>query len=101
MDMADALQAAGVTGVTTSFHEPRDIAAERVEIDRVVAGKTVPSVLHETAECFPDAAALKWRGPNGWQTLTWAGYRALARDATLGLLRLGFGRGEFGLIMAR
>jgi long-chain acyl-CoA synthetase len=104
MDMADALQAAGVTGatsVTTSTNETRDIAAERAAIDGAVAGKTIPSVLHETAERYPEATALKWRTPGGWQTLTWADYRAVVRDATLGLQQLGFGRGEFGLIMAR
>src|SRR5258705_12339742 len=104
MDVADGLQAAGgtsVTSVTTSTNETRDIAAERAAIDGAVAGKTIPSVLHETAERYPDAAALKWRTPGGWQMLTWGDYRSVVCDATLGLQQLGFGRGEFGLIMAR
>ena len=79
----------------------RDIAAERAEIDRAVAGKTVPSLFREIAQRHPDLEALKWRTAEGWQALTWSQYRALVRDATLGLRRLGFHPGEFGLIMAR
>jgi long-chain acyl-CoA synthetase len=79
----------------------RDIAAERAAIDRAVAGKTVPSVFKEVAERYPDADALKWRAAEGWQALTWAQYREQVREATMGLRRLGFQSGEFGLIMAR
>jgi long-chain acyl-CoA synthetase len=79
----------------------RDIAAERAEIDRAVADKTVPGLFQEVAQRYPDQEALKWRTPEGWQALTWARYREQVRDATLGLLRLGFHPGEFGLIMAR
>ena len=86
---------------TGDIHEMRDIAAERAEIDRAVAGKTIPGVFKETAERYPNLAALKWRGADGWQTLTWAQYRERVRDATMGLRALGFGRNEFGLIMAR
>jgi long-chain acyl-CoA synthetase len=79
----------------------RDIAAERAEIDHAVAGKTVPTLFRDVVERYPDAEALKWRTPDGWQALTWARYREHVRDATLGLLQLGFRPGEFGLIMAR
>jgi long-subunit acyl-CoA synthetase (AMP-forming) len=79
----------------------RDISAERAEIDRAVAGKTIPSVLRDTAARYPDLPALRWRDGGSWRTLTWAGYRERVRDATLGLLALGFAPGEFGLIMAR
>src|SRR5262245_6821038 len=79
----------------------RDIAAERTDLDRAVAGKTVPSTFRDTAERYPDQEALKWRTPQGWQALTWSQYRERVRDATLGLLQLGLRPGEFGLIMAR
>ncbi|HEX9413454.1 MAG TPA: AMP-binding protein [Ktedonobacterales bacterium] len=78
----------------------RDIAAERADIDRAVAGKTVPSLFKDVADAYPDLEALKWRTADGWQALTWAAYRDLVRDATMGLRVLGFEPGEFGLIMA-
>jgi long-chain acyl-CoA synthetase len=88
-----------MTQATTSI--PRDIAAERADIDRTVAGMTIPSVLQETAQRYPGQEALKWRTADGWQALTWSQYREAVRDATLGLRGLGFRPGEFGLIMAR
>ncbi|MGH2514237.1 MAG: AMP-dependent synthetase/ligase [Ktedonobacterales bacterium] len=78
----------------------RDIAAERAEIDASVAGMTIPSLFRDVATKHADEDALKWRTPDGWQTLTWAQYREQVRDATLGLLQLGFQPGDFGLIMA-
>ena len=79
----------------------RDIAAERAEIDRAVAGRTIPSVLHDVAESYSNMPALKWRGTDGWQALTWAQYREQVRNAAMGLQAFGFGRDEFGLILAR
>ncbi len=79
---------------------PRDIAAERADIDRAVAGRTVPSLFRDVAQAHPDEVALNWQAGDGWQTLTWAEYRAIVRDATMGLRALGFAPGEFGLIMA-
>ncbi|HEY7984333.1 MAG TPA: long-chain fatty acid--CoA ligase [Ktedonobacterales bacterium] len=79
---------------------PRDIAAERADIDRAVAGRTIPSLFRDVAAAHGDATALKWQTADGWQTLTWAQYRSIVRDATMGLRALGFAPGEFGLIMA-
>jgi long-chain acyl-CoA synthetase len=79
---------------------PRDIAAERADIDRAVAGRTVSSLFRDVAQAHPDEVALKWQTPEGWQELRWAEYRAIVRDATMGLRALGFAPGEFGLIMA-
>ena len=82
--------------------QPRDFAAERTAIDAFVAGKTIPALFHDLAMQHPDAPALRWRAPSGeWATITWSGYHERVRDATLGLHALGFGRGQFGLIMAR
>ncbi|HLZ24090.1 MAG TPA: long-chain fatty acid--CoA ligase [Ktedonobacterales bacterium] len=78
----------------------RDIAAERVEIDANIAGQTVPSLFRDVAAKHANEDALKWRTSDGWQALTWAQYREQVRDATLGLLQLGFQPGDFGLIMA-
>lgn len=81
---------------------PRDIPAERADIDRLVAGKTVPSVFAEIAAQHADQEALKWPdGSGGWRALTWRAYREQVREATMGLLALGFAPGAFGVIMAR
>lgn len=79
----------------------RDIAAERAAIDRAVAGKTIPSLFKEIVEQHADTEALTWGLGDQRQALTWAQYRDQVREATMGLLRLGFRPGEFGLIMAR
>ena len=80
----------------------RDFAAERAAIDAAVAGKTIPALFHDLATQRPDAPALRWRASDGtWATLTWRAYEQRVREAALGLHALGFGRGQFGLIMAR
>ncbi len=80
----------------------RDVSAERADIDRVVAGKTLLSVFAETCERFPDAEALKWHDASGaWRSLTWSGYRDRVREVALGLRAIGFRPGEFGVLMAR
>jgi long-chain acyl-CoA synthetase len=79
----------------------RDVAAERQDIDQMVAGYTLPSVFAELVAKHPDARTVRWRDDDGTfrdQTLT--EYRATVRDAALGLLALGFAPGEFGLVMA-
>jgi long-subunit acyl-CoA synthetase (AMP-forming) len=80
----------------------RDVVAERAEITAAVAGKTVPSLFQQIAAQYADQPALMWRGADGaWQPTTWAQYRERVREVTLGLLSLGFGPGQFGVIMAR
>ncbi len=79
----------------------RDVVAERADIDRAVKSRTIHSVFKDVAERYPNGEALKWREAGGWQTLTWAEYRARVRGGALGLRSLGFAPGEFGLIMAR
>ena len=79
----------------------RDVAKERAELDRAVAGKTLCTVFRDTVERYPDLEALKWRGVEGWQSLTWSQYHGRVREVTLALLELGFRPGDFGLIMAR
>ncbi len=70
-------------------------------IDDAVAGKTVCSLFAETVARQPDGDALRWQSEGKWQSLTWAAYRERVRDLTLGLRELGFGPGQFGLILAR
>ena len=79
----------------------RDAVTERREIDMAVAGRTIPSTFLDTVTAHPDRVAIRWKGPEGFQAMTWSEYRDAVRKATLGLLSLGFKKGEFGLIMAR
>jgi len=79
----------------------RDAVTERREIDMAVDGRTIPSVFLDTATAHPDRVAIRWKGPDGFRSLTWAAYRQAVRTATLGLRSIGFQKGEFGLIMAR
>ena len=79
----------------------RDVRAENDEIERAVAGQTVCSLFHRNATERAGEDAIKWRGPDGWTGYTWREYREKAKAATLALLGLGFGKGQFGVIMAR
>lgn len=79
----------------------RDAVTERREIDMAVDGRTIPSTFQDTALAHPDRVAIRWRDADGLQSMTWSDYRQAVRTATMGLLSLGFKKGEFGLIMAR
>ena len=79
----------------------RDAVTERREIDMAVDGRTIPGAFNDTAQAHPERVAIRWKGPEGFESLTWSEYRAAVRQATMGLLSLGFKKGEFGLIMAR
>ncbi len=70
-------------------------------IDTAVAGKTVCTLFADTVAQQPEVDALRWQSDGKWQGLTWAAYRERVRKLTLGLRELGFGRGQFGLILAR
>jgi len=75
--------------------------ADAAAIDQAVAGKTVCTMFAETAARQPDADALRWFADGRWQGLSWRAYRERVRNVTLGLRARGFGRGQFGLILAR
>jgi long-chain acyl-CoA synthetase len=79
----------------------RDVRAERARIELSIAGKTLPAVFAETVDQHPAGKALSWKTDEGWQSLTWEEYRQRVRDVALGLSAIGFGPGEFGVIMAR
>ena len=79
----------------------RDVQAEKADIDKTVAGRTVCDLFAELAELNGDEDAIKWRTSEGWRGLSWRQYREQARAATMALLELGFKRGQFGVIMAR
>ena len=78
-----------------------DVTAERAEIDAAVSGKTVCTIFADAARKWPDKPALHWRRNGDWHELTWRGYRDEVAAMTLAIRELGFGPGQFGLIMAR
>jgi long-chain acyl-CoA synthetase len=79
----------------------QDVYAERAAIDAAVSGQTVPTMLAKAVEKWADKPALHWKENGDWKTLTWRGYRDEVAAVTLALRSIGFGPGQFGLIMAR
>jgi long-chain acyl-CoA synthetase len=78
-----------------------EVIAERASIDAAVSGKTVCTLFADAVSKWADRPALHWKEGDSWKSLTWAGYRDEVAAVTLGLRSLGFGRDQFGLIMAR
>jgi len=78
-----------------------DVIAERASIDQAVSGKTVCTVFAEAAAKWGDRDALHWKAGGSWRSLTWRQYREEVAAVTLALRSIGFGPGQFGLIMAR
>jgi long-chain acyl-CoA synthetase len=78
-----------------------DVLAERSAIDAEVSGKTVPTMFADAVRKWGDKPALHWKDNGDWKALTWSAYRDEVAALTLGLRSLGFGPGQFGLIMAR
>ena len=78
-----------------------DVLAERAAIDAAVSGKTVCTAFAEAVERWGEKPALHWKDNGDWRTLTWREYRDEVAAATVALRSLGFGPGQFGLIMAR
>src|SRR5438067_2349600 len=78
-----------------------DVLAERSAIDAAVSGKTVCTIFSDAVRKWGDKPALRWKENGDWRTLTWSEYRDEVAAVTLALRSLGFGPGQFGLIMAR
>src|SRR6266853_5755010 len=78
-----------------------DAIAERSDIDKAVSGKTVCTLFADAVAKWSDKTAFHWKDNGDWRTMTWKGYRDEVAAVTLGLRSLGFGPGQFGLIMAR
>src|SRR5256885_2547941 len=78
-----------------------DVLAERAAIDAAVSGKTVCTAFANAVAQWGDKPALHWKDNGDWRTLTWREYRDEVAAVTLALRSLGFGPGQFGLIMAR
>jgi long-chain acyl-CoA synthetase len=78
-----------------------DVIAERADIDAAVSGKTVCTLFADAVAKWGEQPALHWKDDGSWRSLTWQGYRDEVAAVTLALRSLGFGPGQFGLIMAR
>src|SRR5436190_5622013 len=78
-----------------------DVLAERTAIDAAVSGKTVCTAFADAVAKWGEKPALHWKDNGDWRTLTWRDYRDEVAAVTLALRSLGFGPGQFGLIMAR
>jgi long-subunit acyl-CoA synthetase (AMP-forming) len=78
-----------------------DVLAERAAIDAAVSGKTVCTLFADAVSRWSGNPALRWKDDGDWKALTWRGYRDQVAAVTLALRALGFGPGQFGLIMAR
>ncbi|HEX7264792.1 MAG TPA: AMP-dependent synthetase/ligase, partial [Candidatus Dormibacteraeota bacterium] len=78
-----------------------DVIAERSDIDATISGKTICTIFAEAEAKWGDRPALRWKDNGDWHTLTWHEYRDQVAAVTLALRELGFGAGQFGLIMAR
>ena len=55
----------------------------------------------DAVEKWGEKPALHWKDNGDWRTLTWSEYRDEVAAVTVALRALGFGPGQFGLIMAR
>src|SRR4029077_3617332 len=78
-----------------------DVMTQRADIDAVVSRKTVCTILSDAARQWGDLPALRWKRDGEWHVLDWKGYRSEVAAVTMALRGLGFGPGQFGLIMAR
>jgi long-chain acyl-CoA synthetase len=78
-----------------------DVIAERADIDKAVSGKTVCTLFADAVSKWGDRPALHWKEDGEWRSLTWKRYRDEVAAVTLALRSMGFGPGQFGLIMAR
>src|SRR5205809_2446166 len=79
----------------------QDVIAVLSTIDAGVSVKTVWTICSAAVMKWGDRPALRWKENGGWRTLTWGDYRDEVAAVTLALRSLGFGPGQFGLIMAR
>ena len=78
-----------------------DAIAERAAIDQAISGKTVCTLFADAVSKWGDRDALHWKDDGSWRSLTWRGYRDAVAAVALALRSLGFGPGQFGLILAR
>ncbi|MDQ1445548.1 MAG: long-chain acyl-CoA synthetase [Acidimicrobiaceae bacterium] len=76
--------------------------ATKDDIDRMVAGETVPTLFLKLVDTFPNDVALRWRqADDSWGTITFAQYKEQALRLATGLRELGVGPGDRVVLMIR
>lgn len=79
----------------------RDYAAEVAALEPRYKGKTIPLVLEEVAQQYPDLKALNWKQDGEWKGLTYAELRSVIGDVSNAFLAQGLRPGQFVTILAR
>ena len=75
---------------------------EKLEIDEVVKGLTVPKMFAATVQKRGDSTALRWQNDDGsWGEKTYSQYADEALRVAAGLRKLGIGKGDRVLLMLR
>jgi len=74
---------------------PRDVVAERKEIDAVVAHQTVCTLFADAVTAHGSNVALKWKKGDEWESATWKDYAERVRAFGKGMIALGLEPGEF------
>src|SRR6266542_2436345 len=69
------------------------ILAQRAQIERQIAGRTVCDLLQDNADRHGDAPAASWRDGGTWHTLGWREYRQRVVEVAAGLASLGVDHG--------
>jgi long-chain acyl-CoA synthetase len=82
--MTNTLRATGTTATgTTATTTPRP-----------VHGLTIVDVFKDTARANAGRTAMRWRGENGWESLTWAEYERAVTEVATALRRWGLAPGD-------
>src|SRR6266545_4899451 len=75
------------------------ILAQRDQIERQIAGRTLCDLLQDNADRHGDAPAASWRDGATWHTLSWREYRQRVVEVAAGLASLGVDHGDFVALM--
>lgn len=74
---------------------PRDVAAERREIDAAVDGSTICRLFQDAVAKFGERDMLRWKVGEEWKSDTWKEAGDGVRDVAKGLIELGLQPGDF------
>src|SRR6266542_3273146 len=75
------------------------ILAQRAQIERQIAGRTVCDLLQDNADRYGEAPAASWRDGGTWHTLGWREYHQRVVEVAAGLASLGADHGDFVALM--
>ena len=79
---------------TRAVPQRQEIYTAPPESGKAVLGRTLPSLLDEACERWPNEKALNERAEDGWRSLSTENFKREAQEAALGLLELGMARGD-------